>query len=112
MSKYLLTLTYSFIHRTSGVNRVELVNYKLLIYHQQWHWTEIAIDQFNFIIRTTQIDPVQMSDYANEIVNTLESAPLSVHELRQKLFNAGFHANFDVVTNEDAGFMEVTIRHL
>ncbi|CAO3670536.1 unnamed protein product [Rhizopus stolonifer] len=69
---------------------------------------EIAIDQFNFIIRT-QINSVQMSDYANEIVSTLENAPLSVHELRQKLYSAGFHANFDVVTNEDAEFMKVTI---
>lgn len=73
---------------------------------------EIAIDQFNSIIRTTQIDSVQMSDYATEIVNTLQSAPLSVHELRQKLYSPGFHANFDVVANKDAGFMEVTIRYL
>jgi hypothetical protein len=53
-----------------------------------------------------------MSDYANEITNNLENSPLSIHELRKNLFNAGFHQNFDLVTNEDAGFMEVTIRYL
>ncbi|CEP07236.1 hypothetical protein [Parasitella parasitica] len=51
-----------------------------------------------------------MSDYANEITDKLEKSLLSVRELRQNLYNAGFHSNFDPVTNEDAGFMEVTIR--
>lgn len=72
----------------------------------------IPIDRFDSIIRATQIHSVQMSDYANEITNTLENAPLSIHELRQNLYNAGFHQNFDLVTNEDAGFMKVTIRYL
>ncbi|KAG1294838.1 hypothetical protein G6F66_004867 [Rhizopus arrhizus] len=50
-----------------------------------------------------------MSDYANEIINALENSPLSINKLRQNLYNAGFHHNFDLVTNEDAGFMEVTV---
>lgn len=37
-SKYLLVLTYSFICRTNIVNRIELADYKLLIYHQQRLW--------------------------------------------------------------------------
>ncbi|KAG1553393.1 hypothetical protein G6F49_002796 [Rhizopus delemar] len=61
------------------------------------------------IFRAAQIDPVQMSDYAIEISNALNSALLSVHELCQKLCSAGFHQNFDLVSHEDAGFMEVTM---
>lgn len=56
--------------------------------------------------------PLQQNHY---LVNTEFGEKYAAYweqrnELRQNLYNAGFYQNFDLVTNEDAGFMELTIR--
>lgn len=73
---------------------------------------EIPIDRFDSFIRATRIDSFQLSDYPNEITNTLANSVLSIPKVRQNQYNAGFHQNFDLVANEDAGFMELTIVYL
>jgi hypothetical protein len=73
---------------------------------------EVDPDYFNSIMRATGVDQVEMSSYANEMMTALNNSPLSIRELRQKLYNASFRQNFDLATNADGGFIKVTIRYL
>ncbi|KAI7867941.1 hypothetical protein BDF14DRAFT_1698956, partial [Spinellus fusiger] len=73
---------------------------------------ETSIDKSDSIIEATKMDPILMSDHANNLINALNDTPLSVKALFQTLYSVVFHQDLDFVINSDAGFMEVTIRHL
>lgn len=73
---------------------------------------ETSADQFESIINATKIDPIPISTQADNLINALNNTPLSVQLLRKTLYSHGFNENFDLVTNYDIGFMEVTIRYL
>lgn len=64
------------------------------------------------LMKATKIDPIPMSIQADTLIKVLNDAPLSVQTLRKALYHHGFHDGFDLITNHDVGFMEVTVRHL
>lgn len=73
---------------------------------------EIPIDQFNSVTAATEIYPIPMSAYANDLSNALNNAPLSIQTLCRTLYDVGFRKDFDLIAHDDASFMEITIRYL
>lgn len=73
---------------------------------------ETSADQFESIINATKIDPIPISTQADNFINALNDTPLSIHLLRKTLYSHEFNENFDLVTNYDIGFIEVTVRYL
>lgn len=69
-------------------------------------------DQLNAVIEATNIDRIEMSEYAKELSSVLQNSPLSVQKLRENLYCTGYQKGFDLISHEDAGFIEVTTRHL
>lgn len=68
-------------------------------------------NQFNAVIEATNIDRIEMSEYAKELSGVLQNSTLSVQKLRENLYRAGYQKGFDLISHEDAGFIEVTARH-
>ncbi|GAA5804983.1 hypothetical protein HPULCUR_010493 [Helicostylum pulchrum] len=73
---------------------------------------ETSATQFESIMKATKIDLNTMSIQANTLVKELNDTPLSVQALRKALYRHGFHDKFDLITDHDIGFIEVTVRHL
>ncbi|KAG1095076.1 hypothetical protein G6F42_018621 [Rhizopus arrhizus] len=73
---------------------------------------EIPIDQFNTVFEAANMDPVPMSAYASELSNALDKAPLSTRTLGETLYDVGYRKDFDLVTHDDANFMEIMIWYL
>ncbi|RCH94808.1 hypothetical protein CU097_007912 [Rhizopus azygosporus] len=73
---------------------------------------EIPIDKFDAIIEASHMDPVLMSPYASGLSNAFDKAPLSTRALHETLYDVVYHKDFDLVAQDDADFMEITIRYL
>lgn len=58
------------------------------------------------------MDPVLMSPYASGLSNAFDKAPLSTRALHETLYDVVYHKDFDLVAQDDADFMEITIRYL
>ncbi|ORE16028.1 hypothetical protein BCV71DRAFT_272711 [Rhizopus microsporus] len=71
---------------------------------------EIPIDKFDAIIEASHMDPVLMSPYASGLSNAFDKAPLSTRALHETLYDVVYHKDFDLVAQDDADFMEITIR--
>lgn len=73
---------------------------------------EILPEEFDQITAVSNIEPIILSDYAEQLSKALENCPLSLFLLREALYENGFKKGFDSIVHFDASFVEVTIRYL
>lgn len=73
---------------------------------------KIPADQFNTIMETANMAPYKLSNYATELINSLDQALLSVRTLRETLYDVGCRKEFDLIAHDDASFIETTTRYL
>lgn len=74
--------------------------------------SEISAEKFDQITAATNIEPIVLSDYAMQLLDALESCPLSLSLLQEALYTNGFKRDFDFILHFDAAFIEATTRYL
>ncbi|KAI7906511.1 uncharacterized protein BX663DRAFT_427999 [Cokeromyces recurvatus] len=69
-------------------------------------------EKYDEIVRRSTLPTIEITQYAQELLDTIPISKLATVYIRVALYQAGFKLSFNLVLNHDTGFIEITVCHL
>lgn len=69
-------------------------------------------EKYQEIIQYASLPDVELTEYVQELIAALCHSKLATISLRRTLYQVGFKETFNLILDQDAGFIETTVRHL